>query len=362
MKQVLCLFLVFSFLSSVFSVTAQKPLIVVDQLEHNFGTFKESDGVQTTTFSFTNNGTTPLIINNVRASCGCTTPKWTREPVAPGGKGEIQVSYNPRNRPGAFNKTVVVSSNAQNSTFILRITGRVEEEEKTLAQLYPREIGILRAKTNYITFSRMKETEVKTQQLELVNDTQEPVEVDFRALPGHLSASIEPKTIPAKGIGKLSITFDANKTEVYGHSTHRIYLSLNGSNDYRASIGISVTIEEDFSHLTAEQLANAPVATFSEKSFDFGEIKQGEKKEHIFQLTNEGKKDLMIRNIRASCGCTAAKPSKTVIPPGESVPVKVSFDSRGKRGRQTNTITIITNDPKIPTNTLRIIGNVTTEN
>lgn len=360
MKQMLRLIFALGFVVLAFSVMAQKPQIVFENLEHDFGAFKESDGVQTTTFKFTNKGEVPLVLTNVRASCGCTTPKWTREPVAPNGSGEIQVSYDPRNRPGAFNKTVMVSSNAENGTTVLRITGRVEEREKTLAELYPRQIGSLRVKTNHISFARIKENEVKTQELELVNDTEKPIEVGFRTVPGHITAKVEPQTIPANGRGKLIVTYNAKEANTYGFASHRIYLSLDGSNDYRASVGVSATIEEDFSTLSAEELANAPVAKFSESSYDFGEMKQGEKKDHTFNLTNEGKSELIIRNVRSSCGCTAVAPSKKVIAPGESVPIKVTFDSRGKRGRQSKSVTVITNDPKTPTSMLRISCNVTT--
>jgi hypothetical protein len=175
-----------------------------------------------------------------------------------------------------------------------------------------------------------------------------------------LTAKVEPETIPAHSKGKLIVTYNAEKVNTYGFTSHRIYLSLNGSNDYKSSIGISATIEEDFSNLTPEQLANAPVATFPEKTFDFGEMKQGEKKEHTFTLKNDGKSELIIRNVRSSCGCTAVAPATKVIAAGESAPVKVTFDSRGKRGRQSKTITVITNDPKTPTAILRISGNVVT--
>ncbi len=340
---------------------AQQAKIVFDNLEHNFGSFKESAGIQTTTFKFTNKGSVPLVLNNVRASCGCTTPKWTREPVAPGGNGEIQVSYNPSNRPGSFTKTVTVQSNAENATTVLKITGKVEEREKTLAELYPRQIGELRAKTNHISFARVTENEKKTESLELINDSDNPVTVGFRTVPSHITAKVEPQTIPAHGKGELTVTYDASKADTYGFTSHRIYLSLNGSNDYKNSVGVSATIEEDFSNLTPEQLAKAPVASFSEETFDFGEMNQGDKKEHTFMLQNEGKSDLFIRNVRSSCGCTAVAPSTKVIAPGETAPIKVTFDSRGKRGRQSKSITVITNDPKTPTTTLRISSNVVTE-
>jgi hypothetical protein len=355
------LFAVIALVGLTATAIAQKPKIVFDELEHDFGNFKESDGVQTTTFKFTNKGESPLVLNNVRASCGCTTPKWTREPVAPGNSGEIQVSYNPKNRPGSFNKSVMISSNAENGTTVLRIKGRVEEREKTLAELYPRKVGELRVKTNHVSFSRMKENDVETKDIELVNDTDAPIEVGFRRVPDHIDVKAEPQTIPANSKGKLIVTYNADKANTYGFASHRIYLSLNGSNDYRASVGVSATIEEDFSHLSAEELAKAPVASFSEKAYDFGEMKQGEKKEHTFTLKNDGKSELIIRNIRSSCGCTAVAPSKKVIAPGESAPVKVTFDSRGKRGRQSKSITVITNDPKTPTNQLRISCNVVAE-
>ena len=140
-----------------------------------------------------------------------------------------------------------------------------------------------------------------------------------------------------------------------------IYLSFNGSKDYKNSIGVTATIEEDFSHLTAEQLANAAVVSFEEKSYDFGTMKQGDKKEHTFLLTNKGKSDLHIRRVRATCGCTAVAPAKKVIAPGETVPIKVTFDSKGKRGRQSKSVTVITNDPNTPTTTLRVSSNISTE-
>ena len=360
MKQILRLLLISGMIFIVSGGFAQKPQIVFSNLEHDFGSFKESDGVQTTTFQFTNKGTVPLVLSNVRASCGCTTPKWTREPVMPNGTGEIQVSYDPKNRPGAFNKTVMVSSNAENGTSVLRITGRVEERDKTVAELYPREIGSLRVKTNNISFARMTENAVETQEMELVNDTEKPVKVEFRTVPKHLSAKVEPQTIPAKGKAKLSVTYNAKEANTYGFASHRIYLSLDGSNDYRASLGVSATIEEDFSKLSPAQLEMAPIATFAEMSHDFGEMKQGDKKEHTFSLVNNGKSELIIRNVRSSCGCTAVAPSKNVIAPGESAPIKVIFDSRGKRGRQSQSITVITNDPKTPTNMLRVSCSITT--
>jgi hypothetical protein len=78
-------------------------------------------------------------------------------------------------------------------------------------------------------------------------------------------------------------------------------------------------------------------------------------------FTNKGKSDLIIRKVRAGCGCTAIAPTKTVLKPGESGTVKAVFDSRGQRGRQNKGITVVSNDPVSPTVILRITGEVLTD-
>lgn len=349
----------FTFPGSLLAQTV-KAKIVFEKLEHDFGSFKEEAGDQTYSFKFTNSGASPLILNNVQASCGCTTPEWTREPIAPGGKGMIKVSYNPKNRPGPFNKTVTVTSNAENSPVVLRIKGTVEQREKTLVELYPREIGPLRAKTNQISFVKINENEIKSDSLEVINDTDQPVKIEFKTPPSHLVAKAKPETIKPKEKGYIVISYDAKKLNTYGFMMHRIYMNINGQSDYKNSIGVSATIEEDFSALSAQDLANAPVAAFNQNSFDFGDINQGDEVECTFTLKNEGKRDLIIRNVKTSCGCTAVTPEKKVISQNESVPLKVKFSSAGKSGRQNKSITVITNDPKNPTTILRVSSNIKT--
>ena len=100
-------------------------VIQFDSLVHDYGTIvKGSDGG--CEFVFRNAGKTPLILNNVQASCGCTVPEWTREPVQPGKSGVIKVKYNTQ-IVSTFNKSITVISNAKNSPVILSIKGVVTE-------------------------------------------------------------------------------------------------------------------------------------------------------------------------------------------------------------------------------------------
>ena len=335
-----------------------KSKITFEKLQHNFGTFNEDLGPQTVSFNFKNEGKVPLILNNVQASCGCTTPEWTREPVAPGAKGIIKVSYDPRNRPGVFNKTIRVTSNAENSDVVLTILGEVTARARTVEEDYPNVIGPLRAKTNHIAFVQMKENQIKKDSTEVINTTDKPVQLSFKTPPSHLNAVIRPSKLAPKQKGYIVVTFDATKIKSYGFVMHRIYLNVDGQDDYKNSIAVSTTLEEDFSNLSAADLQNAPVVKYDAESFDFGDIKPGSKVEHTFNLQNKGKKELIIRDVKSSCGCTAVSPSKNIVPAGESVPIKVAFDSSGKSGRQNKTITVITNDPKNPTTVLRIASNI----
>lgn len=335
-----------------------KSRIAFEKLQHNFGTFKEELGVQSVAFNFKNDGKVPLILNNVQASCGCTTPEWTREPVAPGAKGIIKVSYDPRNRPGVFNKTIRVSSNAENADVVLTILGEVTPRARTVEEDFPNEIGPLRAKTNHIAFTAIKEKTVRKDSTEIINNSDQPVQLSFKTPPPHLSAVFKPAKLAPKQKGYLVVTFDANQIQAIGFVMHRIYLNVDGQDDYKNSIAVSTTLEEDFSKLSAEDLKNAPVVSYDMETFDFGDIKPGTKSEHIFNLKNSGKMNLIIRDVKSSCGCTAVSPPKNMVASGETVPLKVVFDSTGKSGRQNKTITVITNDPKNPTAILRISSNI----
>jgi hypothetical protein len=91
---------------------------------HDFGTVAEGPAADYE-FQFKNTGKEPLIIETVHASCGCTTPSYSKEPIAPGKSGTIKASYNTVGRPGPFTKSITVTSNA--GTKVLTIKGSVEK-------------------------------------------------------------------------------------------------------------------------------------------------------------------------------------------------------------------------------------------
>jgi hypothetical protein len=353
MKQLITLagFLLFAFLLSA------QPKITFSTVEYDFGSIKEDKGLATTVFEFKNTGNQPLILNNVKATCGCTTPEWTQDPVAPGKSGTIKVSYNPQNRPGEFTKNVNVFSNSEPSVIVLTIKGNVEAKELTLEEQYPREMGALRWKSNYLSLGTMTNTEEKTDVLEYYNSSDKDVSLNVYRTPGYITVTFDPASVAPGKFGKMSIKYDAKNRNAYGYVSDRIYLEIDGKNDNNFSVGVSVTINEDFSKMTDEEKAKAPVAFIENNVFDFGNVNEGEIVKQDFKLTNKGKTDLLIRNVKASCGCTAVK-NENVVKPGQTTDLKVEFNSRGKRGRQNKSVTVITNDPINSTILLRIMGNV----
>ena len=125
MKQIIFIFMAILLATGIASAQ-NKAVISADETSFDFGTIKEANGNLSHTFKIKNSGEAPLVLTRVIASCGCTTPEWTKEPIAPGKTGDIKITYNPKDRPGPFVKTISVYSNGKTGSFILTIRGEVE--------------------------------------------------------------------------------------------------------------------------------------------------------------------------------------------------------------------------------------------
>src|SRR5687767_3632886 len=99
----------------------------------NFGEVMEKAGPVTHQFEFTNLSSRPVKILNVKPSCGCTTPDWTKDPVPPGKTGFIQARFDPKGRPGHFTKSLAVTTDFDSNPIMLQIKGSVSSEGKTVA-------------------------------------------------------------------------------------------------------------------------------------------------------------------------------------------------------------------------------------
>lgn len=337
-----------------------EPSISFGKTSYNFGNINELDGIKSYEFEFVNNGSQPLIVHDVTSTCGCTIPEWSREPIAPGGKGKIKVTFDPKGRPGAFRKTITVKSNARESAVTLYIVGLVNPKPKTVADDFPIRMGKVRLSTNHVSMMTVYKNQIKSDTLEFFNESDSAVTLTFTEIPAHLSLKVEPPVLEPGKRGVIRVSYDGQKSSEWGFVMDRVFLVVNGQKYFDNLLAVSAQLEEDFSKWSPEKKATAPRAVISEESFNFGTIKAGEKITHDFVLKNTGTDPLIIRKISTTCGCTASVPETYEIAGGKETLIKCSFDSRGKLGKQFQTVTLVLNDPMASTLVLRFMGTVAT--
>lgn len=350
---------------AIFTIICSLSAIAQGQLEfekktHDFGQVSEDGGPIDYSFQFKNTGNQPVKITQVKASCGCTTPAWTKELVMPGDSGFIKAQYNPRNRPGNFKKSLQVSSNAKNGYETLFIEGFVRPTPKTIAEELPYKTGGMRLKYKSLNLGRITNEKPIVETFDIYNDADQPIMIlDERGMiPEYISLSVEPESIDPGQSGKLVVKYDPKEKGRLGFHSDNIRFYTSEAPAEMKELFIVVTIEEYFPPMTEEEKSKAPRLVIDRTNHDFGRINEGNSVETTFQITNPGKSVLNIRETRGNCGCTVSSLPKKEIKPGETVPMIVTFSSAGRRGRQYKTVTIFSNDPLSPTQMISIRAEV----
>ena len=335
-----------------------------DETDYDFGQVEEAGGPVDHTFEFVNNSLDSLRIVGVKASCGCTTPNWSKETVPPGGKGFITARYNPMNRPGAFRKSLRVTTTQPSVNSTLYIKGTVNPKPRTIEDDLPTKLGVIRMKYRSFNFGKITTKEPVTKRFDVYNEGDNPVSFlpDQTEAPEYIKVVFEPERLEGKSMGKIAVTYDPNATGQLGFQNTKIAIQTSEVNFTRKDLNVIATIEEYFAPLTPEEMAEAPKLSISQKSHDFGKIGKDAVVETSFVLTNDGKSPLNIRQAVSNCGCTTTDLETKDLEPGASTTMKVKFDSKGRRGRQYKTVTLFSNDPVNPTQVLSVRAEVPREN
>ena len=204
----------------------------------------------------------------------------------------------------------------------------------------------------------IKYPKTETDTIYFYNNMDKPLDYSFQNLPDFLNVQVIPHEIPAKTEGKIAVAYDTKIKDTYGPTFDYFFMKTNDSERAKKRLIVSPDIKQDFSGLSEEELENAPEIVFENPEYNFGTLTQGEKITHTFSFKNKGERDLIIRATDASCGCTSPEPEEKQIAGGESGTIKVIFNSRGKKGRQHQRVTVIANDPDQPVTTLHLKGKV----
>ena len=321
-----------------------------DATTYDFGSIKELDGPVEYKFEFTNTGSEPITITNVRPSCGCTSSGWTKDAVAVGEQGYISAVYNPLNRPGPFSKTLTVSTSGVEKTLVLRITGQVEPKPRSVEDDYPTVVGGLRVKYRAFNMGRLYDNASASKTFGVYNNSDSAISfTDVFEGPKYIGIAFEPTTLSPAEKGEIKITYDAQQRGSLGFNTDNIvFFTDETGDDAKKSFTVYADINEYFPPLSPEEIAAAPRLLIEEKVFDFGKVTQGEKVQTQFVLKNDGKENLNFRQTKSSCGCTVVDMPAKDLAAGTSMVIEVAFDSKGRRGVQQKSVTFYTNDPVNP--------------
>lgn len=331
--------------------------VVPDMQVYNFGTIEENDGLASHVFWIRNGGTAPLVITRVTASCGCTKPEWSKEPVAPGDSTMLRVTYNPKGRPGPFYKTISIYSNASKQRYNLAVKGNVKSMPKEPVYNYMYAVGSVKLHTGDIIFSEIRENETLGRKVGVKNFGMNSVEVRVGKLPDWLIASMKPDTLMPDKTGELTFLLDASKLKKKGRIVEYVPLEtrLAGRTEAHSVLRITANCVDDFSHLTTEQLKHAPKAVLSGTLLNFGTLKDNERKvSGTVELTNSGDTDLHIYSVTSDDSRVSISGGKKTVKPGQTVTFKIMLKATGMENSFATLVTFVTNAPESPVSMLKV--------
>ncbi|GAA6472822.1 DUF1573 domain-containing protein [Parabacteroides merdae] len=362
-------FILASILFAISSISAQNNArISADELIYNFGTIGESDGLASHIFTIKNTGNGPLVITRITASCGCTQPEWTKEPIAPGKTGEVKVTYNPKGRPGPFYKTIAIYSNGKKGSFSLGIKGNVTPKEAQPILIYPYSIGDLKLQTKNILYSTIRPEETLGEKINLINEGKTSLNIHLGKTPHYLNVVANPTKLAPGETGEISILMNAKEAKRKGRMTAEIPVTVESIGQKKGTEGklhVAANIIDDFSKLTASEKAKAPVAQLSGTLLDFGKLPDkssfiplvGGRVSGTIEITNSGKSPLVIYSVTCEDERVAVSGGKREIKPGTTATFKVTVRPKEIKTKLEALINFVCNDPNGPVRLVKVTAN-----
>lgn len=330
--------------------------IKFDTQNWNFGDVEESGGNVTHIFTFTNISQRPVVVLDVSASCGCTSPSFSRKPVMPGAKGEISVVFDPINRPGKFSKGVSVRLSS-NERVSLNIEGNVIPRERSVDELYPFEVGAgLRLDSNFHAFSYLGRGDEAKATIVIYNTSDKDASIELRPTKSSGLLRVEaPQSIKAQALDKITLTYKVEEgSDRYGMLDDVFSVVVNGK-ESRTLISTHAIAVDKFLPIVDDM--TAPSCELSKIFIKFGELKHGSRiEDSSVELVNDGEVELVVRAVEwKSSALTCSLKAGDKLKAGEKRKIKFAYDSStSDYGVWVDRVSIITNDPERPMLTLRI--------
>jgi hypothetical protein len=330
----------------------------------DFGEINEEDGYAEHVFLLRNTGSAPLTITQVQTSCGCTEPDWTRDPIAPGGEGQIFITYSTKNRPGPFKKNISVYTTDKERRLRLTITGEVIPKSKDLQRVFRDTIGSVQMEQTAFTFSAVQPKETAKQEIWIQNFAEGDVTLSIENASEYLTVEA-PGVLKSGKPERLKLSLDAGK--LAGRKgrllTQLTWKTVDASGAVQTqNLPVAINSVDDFSALTAEEKKNSPTAQFSTGSLSFGTLKtkggfpgRSKRVSQSFTVKNTGKKPLILHSITCDdVRVRIAEPGKKTLQPEDSVTLNITLQPKTIEGALAEDIYIICNDPQGPVREVRV--------
>ena len=345
--------------STVAFAQVAKPLQFREET-HDFGMINEHAGPVMHEFTFINNSSRHIKIINVQASCGCTTPDWSKDPIAPGKSGFIQASYNPVGRPGYFNKSLTVTTDFDSNPVILQIKGQVAVEGDAGKLQFQAANGSWKLKSGSFNMGKVfMKDEYTVRDFQVLNGGDKAVTFSGKYVgPAYIKVDVQPLTLEPGEKGNIKISYNGKMKGQYGFHSDNVELFTDDEANSVKSFSVYATLEDEIPQLTPEQLAKAPQLRVQLSSLDFGKLKSNTASTRQIQFYNTGKQELNIKSLQGNCNCVTATAEKNTIKPGESSVITVSLNPFDRKGTLQKALTIYSNDPQNPVQRITFSGYV----
>lgn len=323
--------------------------------EWDFGAIGEHDGSVSHTFRYTNCGSRPVVIQSVRTTCGCVTPRYSQTPVLRGKTGEIRILFDPTGRPGAFDKKLSVKFSGSDDPATLSVRGTVLASQRSREQAYPFPAGeALRLTHEALNFSLQQQGAAQSFTVGYVNDSDRDIRLTFRTIPAAVwLRADDPDIVRAGTAGKVSVTCRVTGDSIFGRRSCRLIPYVDGR---AAGEGIPVTVvaTDSFEGVDPD---DAPRLTIDAAYHEFGSVRAKEQAEHTFTLTNTGIRPLVVRSVQSSPGVEISPLAPFTVAPGSKAALRCRITAANP-GKFTGVVTLVTNAPAQPLRNLRLSADI----
>lgn len=336
---------------------------------HDFGIINEVDGIVSYSFEYENVSDKPYQIASVSVSCGCTTSEYSKEVLAPGKSSAIKVHFDPINRPGEFEKVILLASTTNRGVYDkILICGDVNPRPRTIEDNFPIYLGGgLRISDKAPKMEHITLGTVDTTYLDMINisDNQMTVVLDRGTLPYYSTLVANPATLSPGGQGQIMVITDASMVENCDMIKAYFKVHAQGTpvND---SVYIKAFVVDDFSDMNSADPDTLPISEFNSTYYHFGAKNPGQKASRDFGIRNTGGSPIRIRKIITSSPQISYTIDKTEIQKGEIARLNLELHTQdipvamdGSMTRFTESAWVITNEPTNPVREIKLVVSLT---